>query len=838
MKFAFYSKFALRFFKVSFKQGDLTLLFLTLILSLMMMLGLTIFIDRVQLMLQGQSREFMAADKVLVSPSPVDAGWLKEAKRLNLKVAEVMRFRSMIYIDDEPTLVSVKAVSEAYPLLGQVSSKKTLTADTELSAGGPQIGELWLGARLYYSAKADTGIEAELGNARLLASRVLIGEPDAGSAAFSFAPKVLMRIEDVEKTGVVQFGSRITYRYLFSGSRQALNQFESYLTPLLDEHVQFEALDKAQPGVARALAKAETFLQLAVSIILLLACFALGVTSLRFSKRQFKQVAVLKTLGLTKADLTGIFGTLLLIVLLLALLIGGLLGFGLQALLTLEVASHLSLIPEQSEAVVWVLPFVLVTLCYLGFAALPVLQVRHFSPVGIFRQLSSSTLTPTKKQGLVALGLLLLVLFLVNGQWAVSLFLLSGLLVGLLSLVVPFYWVFKSITGKKVSGSPLTLLVMNNFRRHLSVNALVVSVFACSFLLVFVLVGAQQGLLQNWRNQLPANTPNVFMINIQPDETAIVLDWLARLSHDVGDKPLPLYPMVRGRLININGQKINETVSKEAQNDAGINRELNLSWTDTLPIDNKLVAGQWFDAKIEGVTLPAVSVESKLAKKLDIALGDQLGFSIDGETLTTVVTSLREVDWDNMHPNFYMLFEPGTLDNFHATYMTSSFIPEADRNRLGELLKEVPTLVLFDVDAVIAQIRNIVDQVSIVLFLIVIFVLITCLFVLSATIQASLDERIKESALIRAIGGRFRLISLSLILEFVTLGLVAGLSGCLFGELVLYVLQWKVLDLAPAMHPWLWVAIPLSASLMMALAGLLSTLKVTQSNPVSLLRVS
>ena len=179
MKFAFYSKFALRFFKVSFKQGDLTLLFLTLILSLMMMLGLTIFIDRVQLMLQGQSREFMAADKVLVSPSPVDAGWLKEAKRLNLKVAEVMRFRSMIYIDDEPTLVSVKAVSEAYPLLGQVSSKKTLTADTELSAGGPQIGELWLGARLYYSAKADTGIEAELGNARLLASRVLIGEPDA-----------------------------------------------------------------------------------------------------------------------------------------------------------------------------------------------------------------------------------------------------------------------------------------------------------------------------------------------------------------------------------------------------------------------------------------------------------------------------------------------------------------------------------------------------------------------------------------------------------------------------------------------------------------------------------
>ncbi len=842
MNLAFCSRFAWRFFKVAFRSGHLSLLMTSLVLAVAVVIGLTVFSDRVEQMLAGESRQFLAADKVLEASSAIPDSWLEEAVQRGLKQAQTLHFRSMLYRNDESMLVNVKAATENYPLAGSLSYLNTLDGEIMLSGQGPAVGEIWLSRRVFQKLALSVGDVVELGEAKLKVAAVLVSEPDAGAVAFSFSPKVLMNKNDIEKTDVVQVGSRITYRYLFSGPPKVLKRFEAWVLPQLNEHITWKNLESSQPGVSKALGRAETFLRLATSIVLILACFALAMTSLRFSRLQIKQVAVLKTLGVSSHHIVGIYLLMFLLILFVSLMAGFLFGYLLQEVLTQQVANQLGLEPALPHVSVWLSGLLVATIGFLGFALPPVWALKKLPAMAVFRQ-DLKQASPVTFWHLVFSGTALFaVLTLMNEGFIYSGILLCSVSMLIFLLALPIRLLLKSIVKTRSYARPWMLLMTSNLRRHMASNVLLVSVFSSCLMLGVILLGVKNNLFTSWQDQLPDNTPNFFMVNVQANELPLVKKWIqsfSAVSQEFKSSALVIdpviYPMVRGRLTTINDQRVKVAVSKEDRDKAGVNRELNLSWSNHLPRDNRVVKGQWFDVSSKEST-PKVSVEKKLANRLNIKLGDELGFSIGAEILKAKVTSIRVVDWDRMHPNFFMLFEESALGTFDATYMTSFYLPTEHHEKINALLDVIPTIVIVDLGAVIQQIRSIVAQVSTVLFVILVFVLIGCVFVLIATVQSSLDEREKENAVIRALGGSRRLIQLSLMIEFASLGAISGVLASISSELVLQVLQVYLLDIPLGLHVGLWWIAPAVAIVLITCAGFISGRKVIQSPPDKLLR--
>ncbi|MCY4045115.1 MAG: FtsX-like permease family protein [Cellvibrionales bacterium] len=838
----FYWQLIQKTLKANNKQGQISLLLAAVILSVTVTMGLLVFVDRVTLMLEGESRQFMAADKVLISSSPIDKQWINQAHQNQLETAKVLLFRSMLYIDDEPYLVNTKAVNDTYPLLGKLEIKPNKNAPIKQLNQGPRPGKIWVDNRLLQRAKATTNQPAELGEAIFTMSNILVSEPDAGAVAFSFAPKVMMHASDLDKTDIIQEGSRITYRYLFKGRQKDLAQFSAWLTPKLGEHSYWQPIDKEQPGVAKALERAETFLRLSTSIVLILAGLAIAMTATRFAKSQFHQVAVLKTLGVRSNQLLSIYLGVLVVILLIGVIIGSILGYSLQKALTATIAAKLHLEPENPGLFSWISGLLMTIVTFTCFTLPPLMALKRQPAMQIFSQ--SHTITSISAwQWIFASLLLIPLLVIINHDWRVILIILSTIALLLILFTLPISVLLQKITAQRSNLSPLRLIIFSNLRRQKTANALLLSIFSSSLILVAVLIGAQQSLFSEWQQQLPEKTPNHFLLNIQEDELAEVTKWLssygssANIDSTTGEtQPISIYPIVRGRLVAINNTLIKQQISKEIRQRAGVNRELNLSWANHLPGDNQLLEGQWL-SKIElNPDEHQVSVESKLAERLGIKLNDTLLFSIGAEEVNARVTSLRKVDWDRMHPNFFMLFDKKSLDSFDKTYMTSFYISDDQKKNINQLLQTIPTLVIVDLDAVIQQIRTIVKQVSSVLLIILMFVIIGGLLVLIATVQSSMDERKKENTIIRAIGANKQLIQHSVLLEFIILGCLSGIIAAIGSEGILQLIQSQLLDLPLKLHPTLWIALPLVSVIMITITGFLSTRKVVKTSPVELLR--
>ena len=291
--------------------------------------------------------------------------------------------------------------------------------------------------------------------------------------------------------------------------------------------------------------------------------------------------------------------------------------------------------------------------------------------------------------------------------------------------------------------------------------------------------------------------------------------------------------MVRGRLTHVNGELISDRVSKDPSSGDNLDRELSLTWSETLPFANELVAGQWWQP---GAVQHEVSIESRLAQQLDIKLGDQLQFQIGSEILPVTVSSIRALDWDTMRPNFYMVFPPGLLNQYPATFMTSFYLPTAKKHYLNEFIRRFPTITVIEMDAVINQIRTIVNQVSSAVELVLGLIIVSGLLVLVASVQASLDSRLQESAILRTLGATRKLVLGSLAIEFGLLGFLAGLLAAFAAEISVFGLQTFVLDMDYLPHPWVWIAGPVIGALLIGSAGYLACRKVVNQPPITVLR--
>jgi putative ABC transport system permease protein len=826
-------KMAWRFLRIDWRSGELQLLFLSLLLAVTIVAGLTGFVGRLELMLAGESSQFLAADRQLQSPRVVSPLWLDKADEIGLKQAKLVNFQSMLYADDEPLLVSVKAASSLYPLIGKVNIRDQLYDQDYSVTSGPPPGEIWAERRLLQQLNLVPGNRVYIGDAELTLTKVLVSEPDRGAGFISMGPRVLMHYQDVEATQVITEGSRITYAWLFAGDANLIQRFENWLEPQLADSDRWLNLEDNQPSIAVALARAKTFFLLASSIVIVLAVIAIAMTSNRYCQRHVKHIAVLKTLGATSGYIRNLYTALLLVLFVVVSLLGCVLAYALQYGLLSQVALELEVAMPPASAQPFLLGIITALISLLAFTLPSLSRLKAIPAVAIFRQSLQADLGFSRFSILVGFIGLLLLLLLYTQQLLLSAVLMTALLSILLVIAVPAKLLLRMLPTIGAKANSWWAMALANLRRRLAANALQLGLFAISLMLLVVLLGVRDNLFNQWQSQLPADTPNFFLVNIQPQQVATVEQWLGQMDVTTA----AIYPMIRGRLVEINDVPVRERVSKEGFKRSGADRELNLSWADKMPRDNKLLAGQWFDEDYNAVDgTGRVSVESELAEKLDIQLGDRLTFRIAAVDVEAIVGSIREVDWQTMQPNFYMLLPKASLSGLPQTMMTSFHLPDELHPQIAELLKAIPTTIVIEVDTVIKQIRSIIHHVSLALQLVLIFVILGSVLVMIATVQHSLDSRKKENTVIRALGGSKRLIVGSLICEFVIIGLMAGILATVGAEWILLALQQWLMKLPLQLHPELWYLAPLLGMAIVGLAGYVAASRVTRVAPMQLLR--
>ncbi|MDH1866761.1 ABC transporter permease [Pseudomonas chengduensis] len=811
------------------RAGELRVLFFALLVAVAASSAIGYFSARLNDAMLLRASEFLAADLRLSGSSPASQEQIDAGLKLGLDHAQAVEFSSVVAAADGIQLASVKAANSRYPLRGELRSAAEPYAPEEVGSG-PRPGEAWAEARLMVALNLKIGDELEIGAKTLRLSRVLTYDPDTAGDFYSLTPRVLMHLDDLAATEVVQPGSRVRFRELWRGDADTLAAYRQAVEAGLEPN---QRLDDARDGnrqVGGALGRAERYLNLASLAAVLLAGVAVALSSARFAARRFDASALLRCLGLSRREALALFGLQLALLGLVACLIGALLGWAGQHVLFYLLRG---LIPDDlPPADLWPALAGMATglVALAGFALPPLAALGRVPPLRVLRRdmlpvPASSWLV--YGAALIALGLIMwrlsldlrLTLALLGGGLLAALLLGSLLLLGLQSL------------RRLLQRAALPWrLGLGQLLRH-PLAAAGQSLAFGLILLAMALIALLRGeLLDTWQDQLPEDAPNHFALNVLPAERDAFAARLAELS----PHPAPLYPVVPGRLIMINGEPVRQLVTKESRGERAIQRDLSLTWAEDLPSDNLITAGNWWGAA-HASELPGVSVESELAESLQLKLGDQLRFNVGGIERDAQVTSLRQVDWDSFQPNFYMIFEPQTLQDLPATYLTSFYLPPGQDAELVALSRAFPSVTLLQVDALLAQLRSILAQVTLAIEYVLLFVLAAGITVLLAGLQATLDERIRQGALLRALGAERKLLISARRAEFGLLGAAAGLLAALGCELVSFLLYRYAFDMSWQPHPWL-LLLPLIGALLIGLAGVLGTRRALNVSPLSVLR--
>jgi putative ABC transport system permease protein len=818
---------ATRMLARDWRGGELGVLVLALILAVGMVSGISAFTTRLQNALVQESHRFLAADTVVSSGRALPQEWLQEAESRGVQHALTLLFPSMVYAgEDNMYLASIKAVSDAYPLRGELTYSIESFGAVLPTRSGPARGEVWLDSRLFPLLEVAVGDQITIGEADFRIAAAARTEPDQGSSFYGFGPRVLMHYDDIPATAVVQPGSRVEYRQLYAGPEATLKTFSEWLQPKLQDGQTVVNVDEGQPGIGSALSRAESFLLLAGSLAVVLAGVAVALAARRFSERHHDYVAIIKSLGATSGVVNRLYGSSLLLLGCAATLLGCLLGWGIQEVFFLLFAEQLPLQPGPSGLRPYAIGGATSLTCLLCFAWPPLRRLAQSSPLRVLRKdmpLENRRAISDYLLGLLAVTLLM---WWYSHDWQLTLAVLAGLGA---TAGLGFCLALTLLRGGRLVGmsaGSIWRLALAGLQRRGTANALQVVIFAMAIMLLLVLLLVRTSLIDEWQTQMPDDAPNHFMVNIGPEDVQSI----EQLLREEGIRSEAFYPMIRGRIMIVNGEELPSTDYVQAERRQ---RETNFTWSDELPADNRLVAGQWWSS---GTDQALVSVEEGFAERLGIEVGDTVGFLVGSQPLEAQVTSIRQLQWQSMRPNFFLIFPPRLLAPYPATFMTSFHLGASDKVFLNRFIRRFPTVTVIEMDIVIEQIRTIINQVSAAINLVLVVILAAGGLVLVAGVQASVDARMHESAILRALGAPRRLILGGLLIEFATLGLFAGLLATVAAELSVYILQSKVMDMSYAPTPWIWPVGILSGALIIGSLGVFSCRKVVSTPPVTVLR--
>jgi putative ABC transport system permease protein len=820
---------AMRLLVRNWHSGEQRILVAALVIAVAASTAIGFFTDRLGRGMTNQSADFLGADLALVSPRPVDSAWLSQARDRGLEAIETLQFASVVVAGEELLLSSVKAVQEGFPLRGKLrTASAPFAADADTDAL-PRPGEAWVAPRLLTTLGLQVGDAVEVGTHTLNITRVLTFEPGQVGNPFGIAPRLLMRMADVPATGVVQPGSRLKYQYLFAGREVDMTGFRNWLEPRLGPSHELVGVKEGRRAVGSALERAERYLGLSVLAAIVLAGVAVAMAARRYSERHFDMSAMLRCMGASQRDLLGLYLPQLLVLGLTASAVGCVIGWLAQYGLLVLLAGLLPATPSAPHTWPVLAGFATGLVTLAGFALPPVMRLKDVPPLRVLRR---DLLPLPSRVWLVygaALAAIVAVMWRYTGSWPLTLSVLTGgiALVIVLGLLAWLLLVLSRRFNTRVGVA--WRFGLNNLwrRRRGSVNQILA--FGLTLMAMAVVALVRTDLLATWQQQLPADAPNHFAINILPDQVAAFQEFM----EEAGIATAQLYPMVRGRLVEINGTAVRQAVTKEARSDNALNRELNLTWTTELQEDNKILTGRWWQPDDTGK--PKVSVESKLAKRMGIEMNDELGFVVGDQHFTTTVASIRSVQWESFRPNFYMVFPPAVIDRFPATWMTSFYLDKSEKPVLRELVAHYPAVTVLEMDLVIEQVGRIFRQVTLAVEYVLIFTLLAGFAVLFAALQASQDERLYEGALLRALGGSRRQLRAGHLAEFTALGALAGLLAAMGAECLAWVLYSEVLHLEYSFQWPVWITTPIVGALLIGAAGYWGTRSVVERSPMLLL---
>jgi putative ABC transport system permease protein len=763
---------------------------------------LTLLGDRLERGLLRESANILGADLVLSSSRPLTSERLEQIHATGVDQTRVVQFPSMVSNpaaqDRPPMLVSVRAATAPYPLRGEIITEPPQSGHL------PAPGHVWVEARVLDQLGLALGDTLQLGYSRFTVSAELISSPDRGTGFRSFSPHILIDRADLDATGVLAPGSRASFRVLMRGDKEAITALEAMLRPRLADHERLLALRTDQPLTGDALGNALAYLKLAALVALLLSALTILLSLRRFSLKQYSRSALLLNLGLSPNQLVRVYLYQLLAAWLLVAVLGTLSG----VLVESAVQGWLTnLLPQRLPAPT---PWLYFSGAALGLAMLillglpPVLSLARIPVAHLLRGDAPPQDRRARSLQVACLALLSITLLLfLQTPWAalvlLALLLVGGVAFGYLAQSL-LQWLSRPLASRLLLGRLLQLRLRQQRKWHRLQSAVIVLLLT----LLAVVWVSRADLLAQWRAKFPVDTPNYFVINIQPWQKEGLDRFMAehRIDSD-------LYPMIRGRLNQLNGAPIRPQLTDEQLQDNTLRRELNLSWMREQPAHNDLLRGQWWDATPER---PQISVEQDMMEDLGLKLGDRLGFDIGGQQVEAEITSERQVEWTSFRPNFYVIFSPGALESYPTTWITS-FRLDGERKQLAaQMLEAFPSLTLIDIDQLLAQLSVWLKRLGDSSAMLLALTLACGLILMAVTLLQALEQRRFESALMQTLGASSEQTRQLDLLEFLLLGLTCGLLAGVAAEATLAGLQLALLDVEPRLHPWLWLILPLLSS--------------------------
>ena len=815
-----------------FRSGELNLLIISVVLAVAALTAVGFFSDRLQAGLWRDARQLLGGDAVVVSDKPTPANFQQKAQALGLKTNATLSFPSMARADDakggETKLVALKAVSEGYPLRGQMSLLNLQGSDAikpDLSKSYPakptrevpQPGQAWVDPALLEVLNLQMGDALWLGDKAFQIAALIDREPDRGAGFMNFAPRVMIHQSDVMATGLIQPASRLSYRMAVAGEESQAN-VQQFLKWARDEvakpevrGIQVESMESGRPEMRQTLDRAEKFLNLVALLAALLCAVAVALAARTFASKHLDGCALLRVLGQSQKTLSVAYAFEFITAGLAASLLGVIMGYGIHHAFIWLLAGLVDVQLPPSSGAPALLGLGMGLTLLLAFGLPPVLQLAKVPAMRVIRR-DMGGLQPA------SLGVLLtgLVGFAGALMWAsrdvkLGLMTVGGFAIATLMFAGATWLVLKLLRNWVPSDTtPRWLLLATRQVMARPVYAVVqVSALSVGLLALVLLVLLRTDLISSWRKATPVNAPDRFVINVQPDQTQAFQDKLSQ----VGVKDYDWYPMIRGRLVAVNDREVSPLDYTDERAKRLVDREFNLSARATQPEHNSVVKGQWQEGEKD-----AVSVEVGIAQTLGLKMGDRLRFDVGGVISEGRVTSLRKVDWGSMRANFFVIYPVDNLPEVPLSYMAAFKTPDApafERN----LLQQFPNVTSVDLRASLMQVQKVLDQVIRAVEFLFAFTLMAGLLVLTAAVTSTREERKREFAIMRALGATGRLLSQVQTAELMGVGLMAGFLASMVAELVGWGLARFVFEFEWNASLWVPVAGALTGAVLAWVAG-------------------
>ncbi len=784
------------------RAGELRLLIVAVTLAVAALTAVGFFADRLKGGLTRDARQLLGGDAVVSSDNPTPQAFLDKARSLGLQSVVTLGFPTMARAPEAQgggaKLVALKAVPAGYPLRGNLTVASQPEAPGASTRDIPARGEAWVDGPVLDVLELKVGDPLLLGDARLRIGRIIVTEPDRGAGFVNFAPRVMINEADLPASKLIQPASRVTYRYAVAGADRQVSAFVKWAVDEAKKPgvrgVRVESLEGGRPEMRQTLDRAEKFLNLVALLAALLSAVAVALAARGFAAAHLDDCAMLRVLGQSQRTIAWSYSFEFAMIGIFASALGVAIGYAVHFVFLVLLSGLVgTTLPAAS---LWPVLFGMgmgLTLLF-AFGLPPVLQLAQVPPLRVIRR-DLGGLKPASA-GVLAIGVIGFAALLMAAS---SDLLLGGIAVGGFAAAAVLFAGLSWLAVKALRWSvneataPRWLvLATRQVSARPAYTVVQVSALAVGLLALVLLVLLRTDLVAAWRQATPPDAPNRFVINVMPEQG----DAFQKTLRDAGVNRFDWYPMIRGRLVAVNGKAVSPDDYIEDRAKRLVDREFNLSASAAQPPHNPVVAGRW-----QPDERGAVSMEEGIATTLGLKLGDSVRFDIGGIVTDAKITSLRKVDWSSMRANFFVIYPVESLADVPVTYMTAFRAP-ARKGFDNELVRAFPNITNVDMTSTITQVQGVLDKVIRAVEFLFGFTLAAGVVVLFAAVTATREERAREFAVMRAVGASSVLLRRVQRAELVGVGLLAGFLASVVASVVGWGLARYTFDFDWTASPW------------------------------------